>query len=89
VTNQLNKRRTDQWGATLEFLHPEDQSLWRMSKRVMRVSTTSPLVTQGGIALSATEKAEVLADNLEAQLQPAIVLSVPTVIEMVDLALES
>ena len=57
--------------ATLESLHPEDQSLWRMTKRVMRVPTPSPpLVTTGGIALSDSEKAEALADSLESQFQP-------------------
>jgi hypothetical protein len=50
-----------------------DQSLWRMTKRVMRVTTpTPPLVTPGGIALSDSEKAETLADSLEAQFQPVV-----------------
>jgi hypothetical protein len=53
VTNRLNEWRNDQWNATLESLHPEDQSLWRMTKRVMRVPTPSPpLVTAGVIAIS-------------------------------------
>jgi len=53
VTRQLNEWRNDQWRATLESLDPVDQSLWRMTKRVMRVPTSSPpLVTPGGIALS-------------------------------------
>ena len=51
----------------MESLDPEDQSLWRMTKQVMRVPTPYPhLVTPGGIALSDSEKAEALADNLEA-----------------------
>jgi hypothetical protein len=67
VTLQLQEWRNDQWSDTLEALHPEDQSLWRMTKRVMRVTTpTPPLVTPGGIALSDSEKAEALADSLEA-----------------------
>jgi hypothetical protein len=53
VTHQLNEWRNEQWSATLESLDPEDQSLWKMTKRVMRVpSPTPPLVTQGGRALS-------------------------------------
>jgi hypothetical protein len=49
VTNRLNEWRNDQWSATLESLHLEDQSLWRMTKRVMRVPTPfPPLVTPGG-----------------------------------------
>jgi len=49
----------------------------------------SPLVTPGGIALSDSEKAETLADNLEAQFQPVTDPSVPAVIETVDVALGS
>jgi len=49
----------------------------------------SPLVTPGGIALSDSEKAEALADNLEAQFQPVTDPSVPAVIETVDVALRS
>jgi hypothetical protein len=56
VTHQLNEWRNEQWGATMESLDPEDQSLWKITKRVMRVSTPSPhLVTQGGLALSDSE----------------------------------
>jgi len=49
----------------------------------------SPLVTPGGIALSDSEKAEDLADNLEAQFQPVTDPSVPAIIETVDVALVS
>jgi hypothetical protein len=42
MTRRLNEWRNDQWSATLESLDPEGQSLWRMTKRVMRVSTRSP-----------------------------------------------
>jgi hypothetical protein len=47
VTNRLNQWRNDQWSATLESLHPEDQSLWRMTKRAMRVSPPSPPPPRG------------------------------------------
>ena len=71
VTRWLNEWRNDQWSAKLESLHPEDQSLWRMTKRVMRVPTPSaPWSPRGVIALSESEKAEALADNLETQFQP-------------------
>jgi hypothetical protein len=90
VTHRLNEWRSDQWSATLESLDPEDQSLWKMTKRVMRVPTPSPsLVTPGGIAVSDSEKAEALADTLETQFQPVADPSVPAVIEMVDVALKS
>ena len=56
----------------LESLDPEDKSLWKMTKRVMRIPTPSPpLVTpehQGDYLLDC-EKAEALADRLEAQFQ--------------------
>jgi hypothetical protein len=47
VTRRLNEWKNDQWSATLEFLDHEDQSLLRMTKRVMRVPTPSPPVTPG------------------------------------------
>ena len=49
----------------------------------------SPLVTPGGIALSDSEKAEALVDNMETQFQPVTDPSVPAVIEMVDVGLRS
>jgi hypothetical protein len=39
VTWQLNEWRNDQWSDALESLCSEDQSLWNMNKRVMRVPT--------------------------------------------------
>jgi hypothetical protein len=47
VTRRLNEWRNDQWSATLESLDPEDQSLWRIPKRVMRVPTPPLFVTPG------------------------------------------
>jgi hypothetical protein len=77
-----------EWSGALEALHPEDQSLWRMTKWVMRVTTpTPPLGTPGRIALLDSEKAEALADSLEAQFQPVADPSDPVVIETVDVAL--
>ena len=71
MASRLNVWKNDQWSATLEFLEPEDQSLCRVTKRVMRVPTPSPsLVTTGAIALLEFEKAEVLADSLKTQFQP-------------------
>jgi archaellum component FlaG (FlaF/FlaG flagellin family) len=45
------------------------------------------LVTPGGLALSDSEKAEALADSLQAQFQPVADPSDPAVIEKVDVAL--
>jgi len=69
--------------------NPEDQSLWRMTKRVMRLPAPSPLVTPGGIALSDSEKAEVLAESVETQFQPATDPSVSAVVKIVDVSLRS
>jgi hypothetical protein len=90
VTRRLNEWRYDQRSATLESLDPEDQSLWMMTKRLMRVPTPSPpLITPVGIALSNSEKAEALADNLETPFQPVTDPSVPAVIETVNVGLGS
>jgi hypothetical protein len=49
-----------------------------MTKKVMKVPTPSPtMVNHGGIALSDSEEAEALADNLEAQFQPGTDPSFP------------
>jgi hypothetical protein len=89
VTSRLNEWRNDQWSATLQSLDPEDQLLRRKTKRVMKILTPSPpLVTPGGIALSDSEKAEALADNLKTRVQPVTDPSVSAG-EMVDVALES
>jgi len=62
VTYSLNEWRDDQWSNTVESLDSEDQSLWKM-----RIPTpSSPLQIQGGLAFSDSEKAEALADSLEA-----------------------
>jgi hypothetical protein len=47
VTNRLNECRNDHWGTTLESLNPKDQSLWRMTKRVISYYSVSPLETLG------------------------------------------
>ena len=49
----------------------------------------SPLVTPQGIALSDSEKAEALSDNLGTQFQPVTDFLVAAVIELVDVSLRS
>ena len=62
VTNQLNEGRNDKWNNTLESLDPDDQSLWKMTKRVMRIPTPSPpLVTPGGLLSRTPRKPKPLA----------------------------
>ena len=46
--------RNDQWSTTHESLNPEDQLLWKMTKRVMRVPTPSPTLFTPGDSLSQT-----------------------------------
>jgi len=90
VTNQLNEWRNDQWSNMLESLDPEDKSLWKMTRWVMRIPTPSPpLVTPGGLPLSDSEKAEALVDRLEAQFQPVNDPSVPAVTEMVKVVMRA
>ena len=61
-----------------------------MTRRVMRIPTPSPpLVTPEGLALSDSEKAEAIADSLEAQFQPVNDPSVPAVIEVVNEAMRA
>jgi superfamily II RNA helicase len=42
VTYRLNEWKNDQWSNTLESSDSEDQSLWKMTRREMRVPTPSP-----------------------------------------------
>jgi hypothetical protein len=56
-----------------------------MTKRVMRVPTPS----HWGIALSDSEEAKALANNQDTQFQTVTDLSIPVVLEMVDVALKS
>jgi len=72
VTHQRNGWRNDQWCMLLKSLEPEDQSLWVMTKLVMKVPTPSPpLVTSWRITLLDSKKAEALDESLESQFQPA------------------
>ena len=64
-----------QWAYTIESRNLEDQSLWKMTKQVMRTPDLNPtLKVLGGLAYSDFEKAEALAGNLESQLQSVPVL---------------
>jgi hypothetical protein len=74
----------------LESVGSEDQSLWKMTKRVMRVPTPSPpLQVPEGLALSDSERAEALVDSLEAQFQPVDDPSDPAFTERVDVAMRA
>jgi hypothetical protein len=61
-----------------------------MTKLVMIIPTPSPpLATAGGFALSDSEKAEALADSLEARSQPVNDPSKPAVIDVVNEAVRA
>jgi hypothetical protein len=76
--------KEEQWSDTLESLENEDQSLWKMTKRVVRVPTPSaPLQFPEGLSLSHSER-DALADSVEAHFQPVNCQSEPEVIEMVN-----
>jgi hypothetical protein len=48
-THRLNEWRNEQWSDALESLDSADQSLWKLTRRVMRVPTPSPpLLVPGG-----------------------------------------
>jgi hypothetical protein len=86
----LNVFRNEQWIDVLESLDSADQLLWKLTKRVIRVPTPSPpLLVRGGLALSDSEKAEVLADCLEAQIQAVNDPSSPAVIEAFEEAMRA
>jgi hypothetical protein len=89
VSHKLIEWKNFHWSTTLESLDPEDESLWRMTKRVTRLPTPSPLGTPGGTALSDSEKAEALADILETEFQAETDLSSSAVIEMINVVLRS
>jgi Reverse transcriptase (RNA-dependent DNA polymerase)/Endonuclease-reverse transcriptase len=59
------------WDNTLAELSPNDGSIWRMSRKLTRRPEPSPPI-QGRLhlACSAQDKAEVLAESLEAQFRP-------------------
>ena len=66
IVIELKEWRNVQWADTIESLNPEDQSLWKMTKRVMRIPDPDPsLQVPNGLAYLDSEKAEALADNLE------------------------
>jgi hypothetical protein len=63
----MNEWRNKQWSDMLKSLDSAEQSLWKLTKRTMRVPTLwPPLLVPGGLSLSDSEKAETLADSLEA-----------------------
>jgi len=77
VPHQFNEWRNDQWNHALESLNLEDQSMWRMTRQVMRFPTPSPtLVTQVGLFSQTPRKPnslEIQFQLVNNQLEPAII----------------
>lgn len=61
----LQEWRKEQWSDIQQALHPQNQSLWRMTEDDKSLLPQLLRSTRGGV-LSASKKAEVLADTLEA-----------------------
>lgn len=67
INHRLSNWRNEQWSDPLESFDSVDQSLWKMTKRVMRVPTRSPpLPVSGGLLLSDSEKSEALENSVQA-----------------------
>lgn len=68
---ELKKLKNTQWSDTLESLIRDCQSLWKMAKRVMRISDSNlSLQIPNGLACSDSKTAKALEDNVQFQLQP-------------------
>jgi hypothetical protein len=72
-----------------ESLDPEDQSLWRTTKRVMRVPTASPPWSLQEETLSRILRKPKPLPTIWKLFQPVTDPSVPAVIEKVDVGLRS
>jgi hypothetical protein len=71
VTYRLNEWKNEHWSDTLESLDSEDQSLWKMTKRVMRYPIPSPgLPIAGRTSILRHRKSGSPSRQLEAQFQP-------------------
>jgi hypothetical protein len=96
LANQQLRRQTScttkQKLATQNYrqLDPEDWSLWKMTRQVMRIpSPSAPPVIPGALASLDYEKSEALVDSLEAQFQQVNHPSVTAAIEVVNEAMQA
>ena len=61
---KLKLWKNAQWADTIESLNSEDHSLWKMTKRVIRIPDPNQLLqVAAGLAYSDSEKSEALEDN--------------------------
>lgn len=67
----VSEAQNESWAEKLSSLNTKDQSLWQMTKSLLRLpSKVPPLHGQRGMAYSTQEKAEALADTLESAFMP-------------------
>nr|CAD7444839.1 unnamed protein product [Timema bartmani] len=71
VREMVKEYRNSVWEDKIESLCVQDRSLWRMTRNLMRVpAPRPPIVGRNGVANSDQEKADALAEHLEAQFVP-------------------
>nr|CAD7198365.1 unnamed protein product [Timema douglasi] len=72
VREMVREYRNSVWEDKIESLCVQDRSLWQMTRNLMRVpAPRPPIVGRNGVANSDKEKADALAEHLEAQFVPA------------------
>lgn len=71
LTRDIAVFRGKRWEQTVGELKPEDASIWTMTRKLLnRAEPSPPLQGRNHLACSPRDKAEVLADSLEAQFTP-------------------
>ncbi|KAB0804621.1 hypothetical protein PPYR_01591 [Photinus pyralis] len=71
VKTSIWNHRNEQWRQKVESLNPDDGSLWTMSRYLRKKRPRlPPLHGPFGVAYTDADKAEALADSLEAQCSP-------------------
>nr|CAD7198333.1 unnamed protein product [Timema douglasi] len=71
VREMVREYRNSVWEDKIESLCVQDRSLWQMTRNLMRVpAPRPPIVGRNGVANSDKEKADALAEHLEAQFVP-------------------
>lgn len=72
VKKEIKAQSNRQWNDLVERLSTEDKSIWKMTKALKRNKETKmgKLVTNGGSLITDTDKAEAIAEVMEAQFSP-------------------
>ncbi|GFW47761.1 uncharacterized protein TNCV_2829491 [Trichonephila clavipes] len=70
IKTQISEHRNNSWQNLLTNLHPEDNSLYNLQRKLVKKPTIiPPLAGRNGILYSDDEKAEEFKNNLEATFQ--------------------